>query len=225
MTTSCAAPGSPTETPYPPWRRRARWPSRRWSRAGLDEEAAPMMIAMPEDHGTDGQDAARRPGAPAPPSGPPPGRPGPRRGQRPCCASTSMSLSGGAVMSVRVGSGSAVSPDRVGEISESSDRRLPRSSTSHGDAERQPDVPGDLGRVLEEAPATWPPPPKPPQSISSPRAHADEIPMMKATNSRRGHHGHGPGQQAEHEAPRPRPPRRAGAHWPTVGTTDSGSRS
>ena len=37
---------------------------------------------------------------------------------------------------------------------------------------------------FDEAPASWPPPPKQPQSIWSPRAQAEAMPMMKATNSR-----------------------------------------
>ena len=77
---------------------------------------------------------------------------------------------------------------------------------------------------VEAASWTRPPPPKQPQSIDSPRAHAEAMPMMKARNN--------PADTAA--IPRvSRPSTRhaptttstTGSRCPTVGTTASGSSS
>ena len=63
-------------------------------------------------------------------------------------------------------------------------RVRPCQTTSHTEQQEQTEVAGDVAGVLRGGVGgSAPPPPKQPQSISMPRAHADEMPMMNATKN------------------------------------------
>ena len=106
----------------------------------------------------------------------------------------------GQVRRLRVGRSGRTGRCASGTAALSSARRVRPCQTRYAESTSRPTSRAISHGYFDVAPASSPPPPKQPQSISMPRAQTEAMPMTKATKQQPGDHRGTAGQQAEHQA-------------------------